>query len=210
MIGRLDIEQLMVDALDGTLDARGQARLEKYLAQHASERAVFEQMQRVDGVLRSEPIIPAPVELKSRVMLALPHPAAVHPTPAHGAAHSTTHRAAVAPGARAPHMGLTVPQAVFIGVVGTMVLAVMVFTLLAVLPVSPDALSQAAPPATAAIWRATLNLIESMWGVLITLLRALLSQPITWAIACASFVVASLWARLILILLLPTLRLVLT
>ncbi len=63
-------EDLMIDALDGTLAPADRARLETYFASHPDERIAFEQMLAMDTWLKeAEPVQPpAPAQFTQRVM----------------------------------------------------------------------------------------------------------------------------------------------
>ena len=193
MSASLNIDQLMMDALDERISAQDRGTLDAYLFQHPAERAVFERMQRVDGALCDEPSAPVPQTLKLNVMAALP-------------------RAAVSQSANAqPHLWLTAPQAVFIGMVAAMLVVLIGFGALALISTATPALSlpQSASPATAAIVNSVGNVADAVLHASSALIRAVLSQPIIWVVLVVSLLIASLWARLVVILLLPTLRFVL-
>jgi anti-sigma factor RsiW len=64
----IEIDTLMMAALDGTITARDRARLEAHFNYHPEQRTAFERMLRVDLALRQmEPAAP-PVDFSQRVM----------------------------------------------------------------------------------------------------------------------------------------------
>ncbi|HEY3341656.1 MAG TPA: hypothetical protein VGK81_06545 [Anaerolineae bacterium] len=190
-----NIDRWMMDALDGHLSARDRAALAAYLTEHPAERIAFERMQRVDRILSSEPSIPAPQTLKLNVMAALPRP-------------SVRVQPAAIP---SPRLRLSAPQAVFIAMVAAMLVVVIGLGTLAFISLDSPmlTLSTAVPPATAAIADAMGNVAETVLHAGVALARVIFVQPITWIVIAVCMAVAFLWARLVVLLLLPTLRFVL-
>jgi hypothetical protein len=133
--------------------------------------------------------------LKLNVMSALPHAAVPMQT-------------AAIPQAR---IWLTGPQAVFIAMVAAMLVVLIGLGTLAFISIdSPTlTLSQSVPPATASIVDAVGNVADTVLHAAVALARVIFVQPITWIVIAVSMAVAFLWARLVVLLLLPTLRFVL-
>jgi anti-sigma factor RsiW len=63
-----NIDELMMDALDGTITPANRALLDAHLAQHTEARTAFAQMLRVDAILRETPATPAPADFSHKVM----------------------------------------------------------------------------------------------------------------------------------------------
>jgi anti-sigma factor RsiW len=63
-----NIDELMMDALDGTITPANRALLDAHLAQHPDARAAFEQMLHVDAALRETPAVAAPADFSRKVM----------------------------------------------------------------------------------------------------------------------------------------------
>lgn len=189
------VDQWMMDALDGHISTRDRAALEAYLTEHPAERTAFKRMLRVDHALSAEPLSPAPKTLKLNVMAALPR-ATNAQQPA---------------SARPIRLWLTAPQAVFIAVLAAMlVVAIGLGTVAFVSVASPTmTLSPSVPPATAAIVNSAGDAARTVIHATAALTRVIFSQPITWVVIVVSIWVAFLWARVVVMLLLPTLRLVL-
>ena len=202
MSARQNIDHLMMDALDGCISAQGRATLEEYLSEHPAERIAFEQMQRVDHALCVEPLAPAPRTLKLNVMAAITQGAITR---------TSTARAVVTQlsSAQPARMWLTAPQAVFLAMVAATLAVVIGIGAFVLFSSAPPTLAYAASPATGSILGAVGYYAQSIVHVLITLIRALFSQGIAWIVMLATLVIASLWARVVLMLLLPALRLVL-
>ena len=190
-----NVDQWMMDALDGHISARDRAALEAYLTEHPAERVAFKRMLRVDHALSAEPLSPAPKTLKLNVMAALPR--------------ATTASRPTSPRPMRPW--LTAPQAVFIAVVAAMLVVVIGLGTVAFVSVaSPTiALSPSVPPATAAIVNTAGDAARTVVHATVALARVIFLQPITWVVIVVSMWVAFLWARLVVMLLLPTLKLVL-
>jgi anti-sigma factor RsiW len=189
-----NVEQWMMDALDGHISACDHAALDAYLAEHPDERVVFERMQRMDHTLRAEPPVQAPPTLKLNVMAVLPRTSAAQPS-----------------NGSIPRFWLTPPQAVFIGMVAVMLVFIIgVGTLAAISTVPPTLVAtQQVPPATAALVTSVGDVAKTVSHASVALARAIFSQPITWLLIGISVMIAFLWARLVVLLLLPTLRFVL-
>ena len=64
----VDWEQLMIEALDGTLAESDRQALETYFDLHPQERALFERMRGLDDTLHLAPLIAAPASLAPQVM----------------------------------------------------------------------------------------------------------------------------------------------
>ncbi|BCX05595.1 MAG: hypothetical protein KatS3mg053_3533 [Candidatus Roseilinea sp.] len=56
----MNVEELMIQALDGEISAEDRARLDAYLAERPGERAEFERMLAVNAALRNAPIVATP------------------------------------------------------------------------------------------------------------------------------------------------------
>jgi len=190
-----NVDQWMMDALDGHISAHDRAALEAYLSEHPAERSAFKQMLRVDHALSAEPLAPAPKSLKLNVMAALPRATAT-PQPAN---------------ARPMRLWLTAPQAVFLAMVATMLAVVIGLGAVAFISIASPAIasSSSVPPATAAIVNSAGDAAATVMHATAALTRVIFSQPVTWIVILISVWVAFLWARLVVILLLPTLKLVL-
>lgn len=63
-----NIDELMMDALDGTITPANRALLDAHLAQHADARVTFEHMLRIDAALREAPAISPPADFSRKVM----------------------------------------------------------------------------------------------------------------------------------------------
>lgn len=63
-----NFDELMMDALDGTITPANRTTLEAHFAQHPDARAAFEQMMRVDAMLRDAPVVHAPADFARKVM----------------------------------------------------------------------------------------------------------------------------------------------
>lgn len=190
-----NVDQWMMDALDGHISARDRAALETYLTEHPAERIAFKRMLRVDHALSAEPLSPAPKTLKLNVMAALPRA-------------STLQQPA---SARPMWLRLTAPQAVFIAVVAAMLVVVIGLGSVAFVSIiSPTiTLSSSVPPATAAIVNSAGDAARTVMHATAALARVIFLQPITWVVIVVSMWVAFLWARVVVMLLLPTLKFVL-
>lgn len=63
-----NFDELMMDALDGTITPANRAMLDAHFAQHPDARSAFAQMLHVDAALRAAPVVHAPADFSHKVM----------------------------------------------------------------------------------------------------------------------------------------------
>lgn len=176
------IEQLMMDALDGTLSASERKKLRAYLDAHPEERALFARMQGVDVLLRATPKQAPPPALKHSVMAALPH-------------------------RRIEAATLRWTQIVFLIVFASLIGMLMVAGLVAVYGAIAPLISISAALSITAFLREVAAVGLSIIGAGLDICRVFFSHPMAWLAMLIALGIVALWARLVLVVWLPGLRL---
>ena len=165
---RDNYEALMMDALDGTLDAAGRAALSTYFVRYPEERLLFERMAGVETVLRALPAVEPPAQLTERVMRASGQVAS---------ARQVLNWAQV---------GLIVVASSLL-LAGGAVVALAVFSLFT--PSGPEAAIQA----MLALATRSLGFASNAASIGLGFMRAIYSQPLAWLVTAALFAVVAAW-----------------
>ena len=163
-----NIDELMMDALDGTIAPANRALLDAHFAQHPEARVAFEQMMRVDVALREAPAIVVPADFSRKVMVQ----ARVMPIakPMH-----TRHIAAI-----------VAANSLLIGAVWLMLAALLVG--LGLLASQLPALQP-----VFALVRAAIAYLRDALGLASAGVRALGTQPIAWLTLLAAIALVMAW-----------------
>ncbi len=173
-----DIEQLMIDALDGTLSPRDYRVLRAHLDRHPDERAMFDQMLEFDRTMRAEAAPVAPATMTQHVMTAIRQAHVAQPA-------------------------LKAPQIAFLIGFPSALLFVITLALIGLyLLVSPD-MPQVDIQAGLALLRAMADFVESIVVAVILFLRALYSMPLTWGVTVGLAIVVAGWMRIMIAIWLP-------
>ena len=173
-----DIEQLMIDALDGTLNPRDYQALLAHFERHPDERAAFDQMLEFDRTMRDEAAPVAPATMTQQVMTAIRQAHVAQPA-------------------------LKAPQIAFLIGFPSALLLVVSFTLMGLyLLVSPP-MPQVDFQAGLALLRAMADFVESIVVAVILFLRALYSMPLTWGVTVGLAIVVAGWMRIMIAIWLP-------
>jgi anti-sigma factor RsiW len=176
-----NMDELMMNALDGALSAEQRRTLNEYLDQHPQERALFERMQGVDTLLRAERVTAPPPGLKYHVMAAVP-------------------RQRIEPAT------LRWPQIVFIILAASLLASIIAVILFVVFSTLQPLLPQSVLPALVSILSSIIEFGVSIFSVVIAIGRAALAQPVTWLVMCVAMSIVALWMRIVLGVILPGLR----
>jgi anti-sigma factor RsiW len=182
MSARVNPEQLMMDALDGMISDRDRKLLQAYFAVHPEESATFEQMQGIDETLRAVPAAVPPIDMAHQVMRAV----------------SRTELAK--PPLRAAQLALLIGIASVLVVFAGLIVLGLYLLLSAFVP--PDS-AQAA----FTFVRGLAEVTESLFSAMAVFMRAAFTQPIAWAVALGLIAVVALWLRVMVAVLVPSLRL---
>ena len=173
-----DAEQLMMDALDGSLSESDRDTLQAYLGTHAEERSLLERMQRMDRSLRAEPAAVVPFAMTRKVM------------------NSVAHTHVIKPAIKGSQIAFVICAS------GIVVLLVALLFLVFAMQ-----LSAPAPDATAyallAFVLGIADVIQSIFLVVIAFIRAAFSQPLTWLISLGMALIVTGWVRVMLAVLAP-------
>jgi hypothetical protein len=174
-------EQLMIDALDGTISERDHMALEAYFDVHPEERAMFDRMQDVDRAFRAEPVISAPATLAQQVM---------------GTTRAVT---AAQPPLRASQIAFLILISSVLVVAAGAIIAAMYSLISPGFPVGEM-------QAFVAFTRGMVEFGYSFAGVLATFLRAVFSQPVTWVVVLGMIGVLAVWVRILAAVFVPAMR----
>lgn len=175
------IEQLMMDALDGTLSASDHKMLSAYLDAHPEERALFARMQGVDTLLRTAPMQAPPPALKHSVMAALPN-------------------------RRIETATLRWTQIVFLIVFASLIGMLMVAGMAAVYGALVPLIPIGATLSVTNLLREVTATGLSIAGMGLDISRAFFSHPLAWLAMLIALSIVALWTRLVLLAWLPGLR----
>lgn len=176
-----NMDELMMNALDGALNAEQRRVLNEYLDQHPQERALYERMRGVDAMMRAEPVIAPPPGLKYQVMAAVP-------------------RQRIEPAT------LRWPQIVFIILTASLLACLIAVILFALFSALQPPLPHSMLPAIGSFLSGIIEIGVSIFSAFIALGRAALAQPVTWLVMCVALSIVALWMRIVLGVLLPGLR----
>jgi anti-sigma factor RsiW len=177
------MEELMMQALDGTISATDRAKLDAFLLANPPERAAFEAMLRFEGVA-------APVLATHTPPVTLP---------LNFAANVMTRVNAAALAQPQTITAISSRQIVLVIVICS---AAMAFSM-AVAGGMVAYGSSVAPPHIVSVFWEIVDTARDVAGMLFVLGRALLAQPITWAVALVSVLVVALWMRMVAVVWLP-------
>jgi len=178
-----DIEQLMIKALDGQIAPHESQVLHVYLESHPDERAMFGQMMAIDHAMQLEPAPAVPAMMTQQVMGAIRLAKISQP------------------------LFKPLQIAFLIGFPSILLLlfgsAAISMYILFISPAFPQTELQT----VLALVRAATDIVGSLLVALIAVLRALYSQPITWAITIVLSLAVAGWLRIIASIWLPARRL---
>ncbi|MCL5998720.1 MAG: hypothetical protein M1546_22090 [Chloroflexi bacterium] len=178
----VDWEQLMIDALDGTLAECDRQALETYFDLHPQERALFERMRGLDDTLHLAPLVAAPASLAPQVMRQT----------------AQTHVA------QPPLCASQIAFLIFISSVLVVCAGVAMLALGSLLsPEFPVREIQT----LLAFMRGVAEFGVSLLDVVTTFLRAVFSQPTAWVVLVGMIAVVTLWMRLLAVVFVPALAL---
>jgi hypothetical protein len=178
-----DIEQLMIDALDGAITLRDNQVLRAYLDRHPDERTSFEQMTAFDHTMRAEAVPAAPATMTRQVMTAVWQAQAHIAQPVFKA-----------------------PQIAFLIGLPIVLLLVIGLTLVGVYMLISPVFPPTELRAGFALVRAVADVVECIVVAVIVFLRALRSLysiPLTWAITIGLAIVVAGWMRIMVAIWLP-------
>ena len=173
-----DIEQLMIDALDGAITPRDYQVLHAYLERHPEERVTFERMAAFDRAMQAEAVVVAPATMTPQAMKAI-------------------HQARIAqPVLKAPQIAFLIgfPSALLL-LIGLTLVGLYIL----VLPTLPQFDLQAG----AALARAAVDFVESIVVAVILFLRALYSIPLVWGVTIGLAILVAGWMRIMIAIWLP-------
>jgi anti-sigma factor RsiW len=164
-----NIDELMMDALDGVITPANRAVLEAHLAQNPEARAAFAAMMRVDVALRETPAVNLPADFTHKVMAqarALP----------------------IARPMRGSHIAAIIAaNSVLVGVVWLMLAALLLG--MGVLAAQTPALQP-----VFALVRAIATYAREAIEMAGAATRAWGTQPIAWVTVLAAFALVAIWA----------------
>jgi hypothetical protein len=186
-----EVERLMLDALDdpAALNERDHAAVWAYLAQHPEERALFDQMQRMDHALQAEPPAPVPGGLTARIMSALGQ--AQHASALTHVASPHIHTALK--GRSGSHSPLQGAHLFLLIGLGSLLICFVGATALVIYLLVFSTLVQAGFP-----WLLTISEVGlSLINVFSALVRAAYSNPIAWIVSLGSLAIVALWLRIV-------------
>ncbi len=179
----MNYEDLMMNALDGTLAPSDRAVLNAWFAQHPDERAAFEAMLAVDIALReAEPIAPPPTAFTQRVLAQTRVTPIVRPV----------NRSQLA-----------------VVVAGNSLLMVLSWVVIVAAVIGFGALAAQSPimqPVFALI-RAIATIVTDAFRALGSTTRALSGQPIVWMAIATALIVVIAWLGVVARVFLPQRRL---
>jgi anti-sigma factor RsiW len=163
-----NINELMMDALDGTITPANRTLLDAHLAQHPDARIAFEHMMRIEAALRETPAVAAPAGFTGNVM------AQARALPIAQPMHKTQIAAIIA------------ANSVLVGVVWAMMAALLVG--LGVLAAQTPALQ----PVFAFI-RGIATFTREGFELFATATRAWSAQPLAWVTLLAALALVGAW-----------------
>ena len=163
-----NIDELMMDALDGVITPANRAMLDAHLAQNPAARAAFEQMMRVEIALRETPVASAPADFSHKVM------AQARTLPIHKPMRSSHIAAIIA------------ANSVLVGAVWVMLAALLIG--LGLLAAQTPALQP-----VFALVRAIGTYMRDALGLAAAATRAWSTQPIAWVTLLAAFALVAAW-----------------
>lgn len=163
-----NIDELMMDALDGTITPANRAVLDTHLAQNPEARLAFEQMICVDVALRGAPAISAPAGFSHKVM-------------------AQAHAMPIAKPMRTSHIAAIIAaNSVLVGAVWVVMAALLIG--LGVLAAQTPALQP-----VFALVRAIGTYLRDAIGLAAAATRAWSTQPIAWLTLLAAFALVATW-----------------
>lgn len=163
-----NIDELMMDVLDGTITPANRALLDAHFAQHPEARVMFEQMMHVDAALREAPAIAVPADFSRKVM-------------------AQTHAMPIAKPMRGSHIAAIVAaNSVLVGAVWLMMAALLIG-----LGLFASQLPALQP--VFALIRAAIAYLRDALGLASAGARALGTQPIAWVTLLAAIALVMAW-----------------
>lgn len=177
----INMDELMMQALDGTISKADRARLTAYLMANPDERALFESMLQTEALLRNLPMAKPSNNFASNVMVAVGH--------AHIAAK--------------PSPAVNGNQMLLLFLTCTISAVMMIIISAAVISM----LSTYAGPqlhATVGVLRSIGTMGRESFGVIAAFARFVMTQPLVWIASIAGGLVVAIWLRVLAGLWLPT------
>ncbi len=181
-----DMDALMMDALDGTISPSGRIALQRYLAEHPDEAAAFERMAQVDAALRATPAAMPPARFAGRVMEAVRFIPAAQSILRPQHTLRNTH-----------HAILTRAQTAYVAVLTCIVAAIGGMLALAALSLIEPAAAAQNLQALVAFVSNVMRIARDVLQVFYLFARAVLSQPLMWAIGLGLGAIVLVWARVV-------------
>lgn len=178
----MNVEELMMQALDGTIGPTDRARLEAYFAEHPDERAGFERMLAMDAALRGAPLAAPPSGFAQAVVARARHVPLIRPLKRRYVVTLAVTNCALAALVWA-----------FVGIALTSLLAIL----------SQQPLLQ---PLVAFTRGITIYTADTL-NVLTLTVRSFIMQPFVWLMALASTAVVAAWLGIMIKVLVPARRL---
>jgi anti-sigma factor RsiW len=177
----MDINILMMDALDGTISPADRAALDAYLARHADERATFERMLAVDVALRTAPVASPAAGFSQRVM-------------------ASAHAMPIAKPLKGRHV------AAIIATNSALMAVVWVLCGIALFAVGMYIVQQPAVQPVIIVARSAAIYCTEALRLFTSVVRALVQQPLFWLISLVAVALVAAWLGVITRVLLPARR----
>ncbi len=179
----MNVEELMIQALDGDISPEDRARLDIYLAERPDERAEFERMLTVNAALRSTPVI----------------------APSDGFTEAVVARVRTAPAIR------PIKRRYVVALVATSwALSALVWACAGIVLVSfvvPLLVQQPLFQPISALWRSAATSLSDVFNVLATTVRAFTTQPVVRLTMLAAIAIVAIWLGVLVKVLVPQRRL---
>lgn len=164
-----NIDELMMDALDGVITPANRAVLEAHLAQNPDARMAFAQMMRVDVALRDTPAVSAPADFSHNVM-------------------AQARSMPIAKPMRGSHIAAIIAaNSVLVGVMWLMLVALLLG--MGMLAAQTPALQP-----VFALMRAIATYVREAIELAGAATRAWGTQPVAWVTVLAAFALVAAWA----------------
>ena len=175
MSTQMDIDALMMDALDGTLGPDGQAALRAYFERHPDEEVAFSRMLKADAAFQSIPVETPPVYFTNRVM---------------GAVKAAQFAPATRP-------SFSAQQIVFVALLFCVLAIAGWLLILGVLSLIDPAAAAQGLQALAAFGTNVLRIARDILQLIYVFVRAVLSQPVVWLVGLGLGAIVLVWVRVV-------------
>ena len=175
------MDELMMQALDGTISKADRAKLTAYLHMHADEREFFEGLLHTEALLRNLPAARPPINFASNVLVAVSHARiAAKPSPAVNG-----------------NQMLLLFLTCTISAVMMLIISATVMSLL-------NTYANPQVHVTLGFLRSLLTFGRDAFSVLAAFARFGMTQPLVWIASIAGGLVVAVWLRVLASLWLPT------